>query len=95
MLVRDRAGEPRLWRTDAGALHDLLGPVRTYGRGLPPPRDVAELAVFVAEWITCATEADGPLAYHDVRPDLRALVYELTPSAFTVSDDDAVDFVLS
>jgi hypothetical protein len=95
VLVRDGAGDRRLWLTAAGALHDAIGPVRMYEQGSPAPVEVCELAVFVAEWVTCAAERDGPVAYRDIRPDLRALVYELTPTAIAVSDDDAVDFVLS
>lgn len=97
VIVRSAAGEPKLWLARDGELHDALGPVRVYeGRGgrassLPPE----ELAVFVAEWLSCAIEHDGPVAFHDIHPKLRALVYELTPSAIEVSDDDAVEVVLS
>jgi hypothetical protein len=97
VIVRGAAGEAKLWLGEDGELHDAIGPVRVYeGQGgraatLPPE----ELAVFVAEWLSCAIEQEGPVALHDIHPKLRALVYELTPSALEVSDDDAIDVVLS
>lgn len=95
--MRSTTGAPKLWIADDGELHDVLGRVRVYeGQSAPaaslPPE---ELAVFVAEWLACAIEHDGPVALHDIHPKLRALVYELTPSAIEVTDDDAVDVVLS
>ena len=95
--MRSTAGAPRLWVAEDGELYDVLGRVRVYenqrasAASLPPE----ELAVFVAEWLSCVIERDGPVALRDIHPKLRALVYELTPSAIEVTDEDAVDVVLS
>jgi hypothetical protein len=96
-LVRATDGTPRLWIDEAGSLRDALGPIRVYQSGPRPVVELSaeELAVFVGEWLVCAVERDGPVAYSDLDPELRELVYELTPSAIVVSDDDAIDLLLS
>src|SRR3569623_1126892 len=97
MLVRATNGTPRLWIDEAGDLRDALGAIRVYqpGQRAAAKLSAAELAVFVGEWLACAVERDGPVAYSDLEPEIRELVYELTPSAIVVSDDDAIDILLS
>jgi len=96
-LVRATNGTARLWLDGSGDLRDALGQIRVYQAGQGPAVDLSaeELAVFVGEWLVCAVERDGPVAYSDVDPQIRELVYELTPSAIVVSDDDAIDLLLS
>lgn len=93
-IVRGAGGEPKLWLAEDGELHDALGPVRVYeGQG-------GRAAALPAE----ETGPSCPMAHRqpfcdedrqDTHPKLRALVYELTPSAIEVSDEGAVDVVLS
>lgn len=97
ILVRTETGEPALWLENDGELHDAIGTVRVYesGAGRAADLDAGEIAVFVAEWLACCNDRDGPTALGDIHPQLRALVYELTPSAIVVTDDDAFDVMLS
>lgn len=83
-----------LVRHPTSHLHDALGVVRLY-ESKPPPSDPEELAVFVAERLTCASERDGPVRSGDIHPMLRAPVYQLAPSAIEISDDDLATYVLS
>ncbi len=93
-LVRATDGSPRLWMDVHHSLHDALGVVRLYESGAPPS-EPEELAVFVAEWLACAAERDGPVRSADIHPTLRALVYQLAPATIDISDEDLASYVLS
>ncbi len=82
VLVRGPSGAPRLWLDEQGELRDEIGVVEVYGLDTYPASEleIEELAVFVAEWITCAAEREGAVAMRDINPELRDCVYELTPS---------------
>jgi len=91
-LVRSATGEAALWIDGDGDLRDVLGEVRVYDGGCrAADLEAGELVVFVAEWLMCVVEREGPRALTNVHPELRVLAYELTPSAFDVTDDDALD----
>ena len=92
-LVTTTEGVPRLWLTSDGNLCDRLGAQVTTERD--DVRDVGDLILFVAEWLFCVAESDGPVAYGNIHPDIRASLYEFIPSAIALSDDDEVDFILS
>ncbi len=89
ILVRAPDGAPRLWVGTDGELHDAIGIVQVYGLDACPPSEleIEEIAVFVAEWLTCVAEREGAVAICDVHPDLRPCVRELMPRG--VLDEDA------
>jgi hypothetical protein len=84
--------EPRLWLDGDGQLRDSLGVVKKFEPELSAVTPF-ELASYVAEWLVWVTDKDGPTAYSDIRADLRAAVYQLAPSAITMSDDDEASFI--
>lgn len=92
-LVTTSESVPRLWLNADGDLCDSLGQQVTSERD--ELVDVGDLMLFVAEWLFCVSQSDGPVCYSDIHPDIRASLYEFVPSAILLSDDDEVGFILS
>lgn len=86
LIVAGRDGTARLWLDAEGELCDAVGHRLTlYGR--EHRGDECELASWVAEWLKSAAVREGPISYHHIHPDLRALVSEMAPSVIVDGDD--------
>ncbi len=78
IVVARSDGDARLWLDDEGELCDAVGRLTVYDT--EDRVDGCELASYVAEYLRCVAENEGPVAYRDIHPELRALVYELVPT---------------
>ncbi len=79
IVVARPDGGARLWLDHDGELCDALGRLTLYDT--EERVDGCELASYVAEYLRCVAEHEGPVAYGDIHPELRALVLDLVPAA--------------